>query len=162
MFCAKIYWNILRQRVNLQPVKIKHMANHRQACCDQRYQDKIAHCILLIGVLWKPALILFMQELISSITSSNYMEWDHRTTILPFMLRSFVLRKPILTLCRQLKLHQMQTAQWLQQMIYFILSPNCNSLEYISLKFLWNSKTMLLLIYRVFVFREPILTVCRH
>ena len=29
--------------VNLQPVEIKHMANHKQVCFDQRYQDKIAH-----------------------------------------------------------------------------------------------------------------------
>ena len=29
--------------VNLLPVKIKHMANHSKVCCDQRYQDKIAH-----------------------------------------------------------------------------------------------------------------------
>ncbi len=33
--------------VNLQPVKIKHMANHSKVCCDQRYQDKIAHCLTI-------------------------------------------------------------------------------------------------------------------
>ena len=42
-FSKEVYANADDIGVNLQPVKIKHMANQKKVCCDQRYQDKIAH-----------------------------------------------------------------------------------------------------------------------